>query len=333
MTPLLKVENLHISFSTLSKKVAAVRGVSFHLRQGETVGIVGESGCGKSVMTRGLTRLLPSLSSRIDQGRILYRGEDLLLKSEREMRKIRGKEMGMIFQDPMTSLNPTMRIGDQIIEGYALHHPHATKEEMESRALELLKRVGISESASRLRQYPHELSGGMRQRVMIAIAIISAPTLLIADEPTTALDVTIQAQILELIKELQVKEEMSVILITHDLSIVASLCDRVLVMYAGKIVESAPVEELFENPKHPYTCRLLRSIPRLDLSSKNKLYSIEGSPPDLSKQITGCSFAKRCPNAISPCYVMQPSSRCINQNHHVSCFLFDPRLNKEKVKI
>ncbi|QVL56896.1 MAG: ABC transporter ATP-binding protein [Simkaniaceae bacterium] len=332
MKDLLEVENLHTSFLTLSRKVAAVRGVSFHLKQGETLGIVGESGCGKSVMARSLTRLLPSISSRIDKGRIIYRGEDLLLKSERELRKVRGKEIGMIFQDPMTSLNPTMRIGDQIIEGYALHHPNASKEEMEGHALDLLKRVGVSEAASRLKQYPHELSGGMRQRVMIAIAMISSPNILIADEPTTALDVTIQGQILGLLKEIQEKEGMSIILITHDFSIVAGFCDRVIVMYAGEIVESAPVEELFSSPKHPYTRRLLNSIPRLDLPSKRKLYSIHGSPPDLSTKIKGCAFAKRCPHAMHLCHDGKPQSHFVSKDHNVSCWLFDPRIKRQEEK-
>ncbi|MEM8728188.1 MAG: ABC transporter ATP-binding protein [Chlamydiota bacterium] len=332
MKGLLEVENLHVSFSTLSKKVAAVRGASFHLKQGETLGIVGESGCGKSVMARSITRLLPTISSKIDEGRILYRGKDLLLESQRELRKIRGKEIGMVFQDPMTSLNPTMRIGDQIIEGYARHHPKAVKEEMEEHAIDLLKRVGVSEATSRLRQYPHELSGGMRQRVMIAIAIISSPNILIADEPTTALDVTTQAQILSLIKQIQKKDGMSIILITHDLSIVSGFCDHVVVMYAGKIVESAPVEDIFTDPKHPYTCRLLKSIPRIDLPSKEKLYSIHGYPPDLSMKIKGCGFAKRCPHATNLCHDKKPENYRVTENHHVSCWLFDHRLKKEEEK-
>ncbi len=330
MKELLEVENLHTSFSSLSKKIAAVRGVSFKLKKGETVGIVGESGCGKSVMARSLTRLLPSVSAKIEKGAVFYKGEDLLLKSERELRKIRGKEIGMIFQDPMTSLNPTMRIIDQIIEGYVLHHPDKSKEEAALRALSLLEKVGISDAHVRLRQYPHELSGGMRQRVMIAIAMISSPSILIADEPTTALDVTIQAQILDLLKGIQKKEKMSILLITHDFSIVAGFCDRVVVMYAGEVVESASVDELFSAPKHPYTRRLLNSIPRLDLPTKKQLYSIHGSPPDLSYKIKGCSFAKRCPHAMHICSDGKPKEIEVSPDHHTACWLFDPRIERKR---
>ncbi len=329
MKKLLEVKDLHISFSTLSRKIRAVQGVSFEIKEGETLGIVGESGCGKSVMVKSITRLLPSISSHIDQGEIYYKGENLLLKRERELRKVRGKEIGMIFQDPMTSLNPTMKIGDQIIEGYALHHPSALKEEMKMRAIKLLKRVGISDSETRLTQFPHELSGGMRQRVMIAISIISSPKLLIADEPTTSLDVTIQAQILGLLKEIQKREQMSIILITHDFSIVAKFCDRVIVMYAGKITESAPVNELFRAPKHPYTRRLLNSIPRLDLPSTRQLYSIHGFPPDLSSKIKGCAFAQRCPHAMKLCHDKCPSSIEVSKGHHAACWIFEP-FNTEK---
>ncbi|MBF5059108.1 ABC transporter ATP-binding protein [Candidatus Neptunochlamydia vexilliferae] len=330
MKELLEVENLHTSFSSLSKKIAAVRGVSFKLKEGETVGIVGESGCGKSVMARSLTRLLPSVSAKVEKGSVFYHGENLLLKSERELRKVRGKEIGMIFQDPMTSLNPTMRIIDQITEGYALHHPEKSKEEVAARALALLEKVGISDARTRLRQYPHELSGGMRQRVMIAIAMISSPNILIADEPTTALDVTIQAQILDLLKEIQQKEKMSILLITHDFSIIAGFCDRVVVMYAGEVVESAPVDELFSAPKHPYTRRLLNSIPRLDLPSKKQLYSIHGSPPDLSHKIKGCSFAKRCPHAMHICNDGKPKAVQVGEEHTTSCWLFDPRIERKR---
>lgn len=329
MNKFLKVEDLHTSFSTLSKKVTAVRGVSFELFQGETLGIVGESGCGKSVMAKSITRLLPSNTACIESGRVFYKGENLLEKSERKLRKIRGREIGMIFQDPMTSLNPTMKIEHQITEGYALHYPHVSAQEARIRALELLDRVGIPEPESRMSQYPHELSGGMRQRVMIAIAMIPFPSILIADEPTTALDVTIQAQILDLLKEIQQREQMSIMLITHDLSIVASFCDRVIVMYAGQIVESAPAEKLFHSPKHPYTRRLLNAIPRLDLPVKRHLYSIQGSPPDLGTPIKGCSFRERCPHAMPKCSDKNPISYEVEPNHHTACWLFDPRLSRD----
>ena len=330
MKKLLEVEDLHTSFSTLSKKIRAVRGVSFDLYQGETLGVVGESGCGKSVMAKSLTRLLPTISSHIDKGTVLYKGENLLKKNERELRKIRGKEIGMIFQDPMTSLNPIMKIGSQIIEGYEAHHPHVPRQEVALRVLELLERVGIPDAQSRMNQYPYELSGGMRQRVMIAIAMISSPRILIADEPTTALDVTIQAQILELLREIQEKEKMSIILITHDLSVIANFCDRVIVMYAGEIIEKAPVEELFRVPKHPYTRRLLNSIPRLDLPPKRHLYSIHGSPPDLSCKLKGCSFYSRCPHAMPICHDGKPKAFEIEPEHHVSCWLFAPRITRKE---
>ncbi|MCB1084540.1 MAG: ABC transporter ATP-binding protein [Chlamydiia bacterium] len=330
---LLEVENLHTSFATLSKKVHAVRGASFKVHKGETVGIVGESGCGKSVMARSITRLLPPLSSSVDQGKVLFRSSDLLQKSEAELCRIRGKEIGMIFQDPMTSLNPTMKIGKQIIEGYLTHHPESNIKKAKEKALALLKRVGVSEAISRLDQFPHELSGGMRQRIMIAIAMISSPHLLIADEPTTALDVTIQAQIINLLKEIQQKEGMSILLITHDFSIVAGFCDRVLVMYAGEIVESATVESLFASPKHPYTRRLMNSIPRLDQSSKRGLYSIHGSPPDLSSKLKGCPFANRCPHAMHLCLGSSPPSIEVSPDHHASCWLFDPRVDRKEKSI
>ncbi|MCB1075347.1 MAG: ABC transporter ATP-binding protein [Simkania sp.] len=326
---LLKVKNLSTSFSTLSKKVKAVQDVSFELDEGMSLGIVGESGCGKSVMARSLTRLLPSITARVDGGNVYYRGKDLLLLKEQELCGVRGKEIGMIFQDPMTSLNPTMRIGDQIIEGYAHHHPEATEEELVERALKFLNRVGVSDPTSRFYQFPHELSGGMRQRVMIALAMISSPKILIADEPTTALDVTIQAQILGLLKEIQQKDGMSIILITHDLSVVAGFCDRVIVMYAGRIVENAPVDELFSAPKHPYTRRLLNSIPRLDISTKKQLYCIDGAPPDLSSKIKGCPFAKRCPHALHLCHDGHPQSIEVAPSHQVSCWLYDPRIQRK----
>lgn len=323
MKNLLSVKNLRTSLSSQGKKIRAVRGVSFDLQPGETLGIVGESGCGKSIMAKSITGLLPRLTATIESGQILYKNEDLLRKSERQMRSVRGKEISMIFQDPMTSLNPTMKIGSQIAEGYRLHHPKATQEEVYTRVIELLNQVGIPQPEARYSQYPHELSGGMRQRVMIAIAMIAKPHILIADEPTTALDVTIQAQILELLKAIQKKENMSVILITHDFSIVSNFCDRVLVMYAGEVIEHATVDQLFKSPKHPYTRRLLHSIPRLDTPIGKSLYTIQGSPPDLAFVSPGCSFAKRCPHSEALCETQKPDCFHIEENHCASCWLYE----------
>jgi len=322
MNNLLTVKKLRTTLSSQNRKIRAVRNVSFDLKPGETLGIVGESGCGKSIMAKTITRLLPRLTAEVESGEVLYRGEDLLSKSEAEMRATRGKEISMIFQDPMTSLNPTMKIGKQIAEGYRLHHPKATSEEVYTRVIELLNQVGIPQPEARYNQYPHELSGGMRQRVMIAIAMIAKPHILIADEPTTALDVTIQAQILELLKAIQKKENMSIILITHDFSIVSNFCDRVLVMYAGEIIEVATVDQLFNSPKHPYTRRLLHSIPRLDTPIGKALYTIQGSPPDLASITPGCSFQNRCPNAEERCRREKPPCLSIEEGHFASCFLY-----------
>ena len=329
MQPLLKVEDLEVSLLSFSKKIRPLRGMTFHINVGEIVGLVGESGCGKSIAVRTLMGLLPKHYSRIEKGRILYRGENLLSKNSKELRNIYGKEMGMIFQDPMTSLNPTMRIGDQILEGYARHYPEIPLKERKNQAVDLLQKIGISNPLSRLKQYPHMLSGGMRQRVMLAIAIICSPALLIADEPTTALDVTIQAQILALLKEIQKSTQMSLLLITHDLSLVASFCDRVFVMYAGEIIESAPVDTLFKSPAHPYTQRLLDAIPRLDLPPEKTLIPIPGSPPDLSLKIEGCPFAKRCPFALPLCHSKKPSNDSVGADHSVSCWLLHPDFQKK----
>ncbi|MBI3211824.1 MAG: ABC transporter ATP-binding protein [Simkania negevensis] len=322
MKELLDVRNLHISFSSKKKIIRAVRGASFSLYTGETVGIVGESGAGKSVLAKSLLRLLPSFSTQIEKGEVFYKGEELLSQTENKIRSIRGKEISMIFQDPMSSLNPTMKIGAQIIEGYKLHHKKASRKEVLAKGLELLNRVGIPDPEIRYEQYPHELSGGMRQRVMIAIAMIASPSLLIADEPTTALDVTIQMQILTLLKEIQQKENTTILFITHDLGIVAGFCDRVLVMYAGKIVESALTETLFSSPKHPYTQLLLKAIPRLDSEAKQPLYTIHGTPPDLSLLYPGCSFAPRCPKRFDLCAKKAPSLLPVEESQEVSCHLY-----------
>jgi ABC-type dipeptide/oligopeptide/nickel transport system ATPase component len=261
---ILQVKNLHVSLRTWGKKILALQGIEFSLKEGEILGIVGESGCGKSVTAKAIMGLLPNHAAKVEQGQILYLGKDLASLSEAEMRKVRGREIAMVFQDPMTSLNPTQRIGTQIVEGLLLHRPHLKKFAAEAKAIDLLSSVGIAQPEIRFRAYPHTLSGGMRQRAMIALAMACDPKILIADEPTTALDVTVQAQILELLKEIANTRKTSIILITHDLSVVARICDRVLVMHAGKIVEEAGVEELFAAPSHPYTQKLLQSIPRFE---------------------------------------------------------------------
>ena len=305
MKPLLKVENLKVCFHTYLGKVEAVRDISFEVMPGETIAIVGESGCGKSVTAQAILRLIPTPPGEIEEGKIYFQERELLHAPKRLMKQIRGKEIGMIFQDPMTSLNPTMRIGKQIMEGLRLHQ-HLSKHEARQRALELLHLVEISNPEKRIDQYPHEFSGGMRQRVMIAIALACNPKLLIADEPTTALDVTIQAQILELMKTVQKKMGTSIILITHDLGIVASVCDRVLVMYAGQIVETGTVHSIYKNPLHPYTKGLLQSIPRLDMDKSNTLTPIFGSPPNLLNPPPGCAFCDRCNKAMRICQQKEP---------------------------
>jgi oligopeptide transport system ATP-binding protein len=300
---LLEVKDLQVSFSIQGQKLKAVRGVSFQVNAGEIVGLVGESGCGKSATVHSLLKLDPSQEIT---GKALFKGEDLVAKSSSELNRFRGREIGMIFQDPMTSLNPTMRIGNQIAEGL-IYHKLATSKEALQKALTLLDLVGISDPKTCIQQYPHSLSGGMRQRVLIAIAIACSPKLIIADEPTTALDVTISAQILALLKSLCQRLETSLLLITHDLSIVASVCDRVLVMYAGKIIEQGPVEEIFYRPKHPYTKMLLHTIPRIDRPRLEKISPIKGCPPNLFTTFTGCPFAPRCPRAVEQCHREEPA--------------------------
>lgn len=323
MKKLLDVKNLEISFTIHQRKVHAVRNISFFLRQGERLGIVGESGCGKSATAKALVKLLPSHSCTL-QGEIWFDEKNLMPYSEKMMRSVRGKEISMIFQDPMTSLNPTLKIGSQIAEGYRRHNPEASHQEVEQSSKEMLELVGISEPEQVLRSYPHTLSGGMRQRVMIAIALVCKPKLLLADEPTTSLDVTIQAQILELMQTLQKKTDTSIILITHDLSVVAGFCDRVLVMYAGQIVEDASVHELFENPQHPYTRRLLQSLPRLNMPKDHPLIPIEGRPPDLLSVPSGCPFWTRCVEAMHVCRLKNPQPFSVGQDHLSSCWKHAP---------
>lgn len=317
-TVVLDVRNLHTEFYTRNGIVHAVNGNSFQLRKGETLGIVGESGCGKSVTMLSIMRLLPEETAKIPQGEVYFLGRDLLKLPKEEMQKIRGSQIAMIFQDPMTSLNPVLTVGLQLIEPLMIHMG-MNKKEATNKAEELLQLVGIPDAKARLNDYPHQFSGGMRQRVMIAMGLSCNPALLIADEPTTALDVTIQAQIVELIKTLRDKFEMSLVWITHDLGLVAGLADRIIVMYAGFIVEEASVYELYANPKHPYTNALLRSLPRVDRNLKDKLEDIKGLPPDLIGKFTGCPFTKRCSYADEECYLIVPPLREISDGHKIAC--------------
>jgi oligopeptide transport system ATP-binding protein len=324
MNKLLEVKNLKVTFHTPHQSLTAVRDVSFDLHEGEILGIVGESGCGKSATAKALLKLLPSHSCQIE-GKALLAGRNLVEYSDRQMQKVRGKEIGMIFQDPMTSLNPTLKIGYQIIEGIRKHDPQISQRDASAEAIGMLELVGIPQPETRFNEYPHTLSGGMRQRAMIAIALAAKPKILLADEPTTALDVTIQAQILDLMKGIQLKTRTSIILITHDLSVIAGFCDRVLVMYAGEIVESGPVEELFYRPSHPYTQRLLQSIPRLDMPQDQSLIAIEGTPPDLSSLLPGCGFCSRCPLAMNICRIQSPPLSTVGPEHEAACWRHDAR--------
>jgi oligopeptide transport system ATP-binding protein len=322
---LLEVKNLYISFDTYAGEVQAIRGVNFDIDRGESLAIVGESGSGKSVTVQTVMKLIPMPPGRIKAGDILFQGENLVEKTEKEMQKIRGGKIGMIFQDPMTSLNPTMTVGKQIAEGIMAHQNLGKKEAME-KALEMLKLVHIPNPERRIKQYPHEFSGGMRQRVVIAIALACNPELLIADEPTTALDVTVQAQILDLLKELKNNLDTAVIMITHDLGVVADIAERVIVMYGGEIMEEASVHDIFYNPKHPYTWGLIKSIPRLDVDSKTeKLSSIEGTPPDLFNPPKGCPFAPRCEYAMEICKEEKPKMYEVGSGHEVACWLQDEK--------
>jgi len=324
MNRLLEVDNLEFSFNTYGGEVKAVRGVSFHVDEGEIVGIVGESGCGKSVTSQCIMRLNPEPPGFFKNGSIKYKDKEIVAMSEKQMRLIRGTEIGMIFQDPMTSLNPTMKIGKQIEEAL-MNSRGISKKQAKEKAVEMLKLVGISNIEKRYEQYPHEFSGGMKQRVMIAIALVCSPSLLIADEPTTSLDVTIEAQILDLMKELQYKLGMSIIIITHDLGVVSNLCDRILVMYGGKIVESGDLYDIFYNSRHPYTWGLLKSIPGLHIDRNQELYPIEGTPPDLFAPPVGCPFAARCEYAMEICYEELPPEFTVDSRHKTMCWLQHPQ--------
>ena len=321
MTPILEVKDLKTYFRTPLGIVRAVDGVSFSLSRGETLGIVGESGSGKSVTSLSIMQLLAKPAGYIAGGEILLEGRDLLKLREREMRRIRTREIAMIFQDPMTSLNPVVPVGRQIAETLRLHLG-MSRTQARTRVAELLGIVGIPEPHRRLDDYPHQFSGGMRQRVMIAMALTCDPKVLIADEPTTALDVTIQAQILELIARLQEELHMAVIIITHDLGVVAGMADRINVMYGGKIVESGPTEQIFEDPRMPYTIGLLRSVPRIDEELDQRLIAIRGTPPDLGKEVHGCHFAPRCDYVQPVCFSKRPPLRPVASNQRAAC-LFD----------
>ena len=320
---LLEVKNMYVSIHTDSGVIKAVRGVSFDLKESETLAIVGESGSGKSITNRAIMGLLP-VGGRIDEGEVILNGRDISRFSEKEMNAIRGAEISMIFQDPLTSLNPTMTVGNQITEMLMLHKPEMTKEQRRNRALELLDMVGIPNPVERIDQYPHQFSGGMRQRVMISIALACEPQILIADEPTTALDVTIQAQILELMKKLQKKVNTSIIIITHNLGVVSSMADRVVVMYGGRFVECGILDEVFYETKHPYTKGLMDSIPNMQLSNQ-KLYSIPGTPPDLISPPRGCPFAARCSRCMKVCEEFAPPEFTFSETHRASCWLYDDR--------
>lgn len=317
---LLQVKNLAISFSTYRGKVKAVRDVSFSVDEGKTIGIVGESGCGKSVTSHAIMGLLPRENSKIEHGQIIFNDRNITDLSEKEMNRLRGNEIAMIFQDPMTSLNPVLTIGTQIQESLFLHKK-LTKQQARQRAIELLNLVGIPSAEMRLDDYPHQFSGGMRQRVMIAMALSCEPKLLIADEPTTALDVTVQAQILDLLKQLQRKTNTAIVLISHDLGVIANLCDDIAVMYAGQIVEYGSAEDIFYNAHHPYTKGLLKSLPRLTDKKDEPLSVIEGQPPDLKQDINFCPFAMRCNKAMRICAAQIPAVTQIGNHHYVKCWL------------
>ena len=317
---ILELKNVVYSFKTYGGEVKAVRDVSFDVRAGEVLGIVGESGCGKSVTAQCILRLNPEPPGFFEGGEIFYKGEDILKMDNKAIRIIRGGEIGFVFQDPMTSLNPTMKVGKQIMEVFVGREGY-TKAEVKEKALEIMKLIGISDSEKRFNQYPHELSGGMKQRVMIAIALVSNPSLIICDEPTTSLDVTIEAQILELLLELREKLGTSIIMITHDLGVIAKICDRVVVMYGGQVVEKGTVREIYYNTAHPYTSGLMHSIARLETNRGEKLHPIEGTPPDLFSPPAGCPFAARCDYCMDVCNEYPPDEYRLSDEHMTRCWL------------
>lgn len=328
---ILEVKDLEVSFKTYAGNVKAVRGTSFHVNKGETLALVGESGCGKTVTAKSIIGILPKHQTTIgEKSQIILNGRDILPLPEKEKRKVRGNEVSMIFQDPMTSLNPTTRIGDQIAEGIKLH-TQKSKKEIDAEVLRLLELVRIPNPKVRVKQYPHEFSGGMRQRAMIAVALACNPDLLIADEPTTALDVTIQAQIMDLMKDIQKEFNTAIILVTHDLGVVAAYAHRIHVMYAGKILEKGSVEEIFYEPKHPYTMALLKSVPTLKMENKASLYSLEGTPPDLLNPPAGCSFAPRCEFGMNICRKRMPEMKEFSDTHCCNCWMLSEEAKKRGI--
>jgi peptide/nickel transport system ATP-binding protein len=318
---LLSVEGLRTSFFTDDGEIPAVDNVDFYVNEGEILGIVGESGCGKSVTSLSIMGLVPHPPGKVVGGKILFKGEDLTKASERRMRQIRGNEIAMIFQEPMTSLNPLFTIGDQLVEAIRIHKKWS-KQKARERAIEMMKHVGLPRAEELMNEYPHQLSGGMRQRVMIAMAMVCEPKLLIADEPTTALDVTIQAQILQLMKKLNEESNTAVIMITHDLGVVAEICDRVVVMYSGKVVEEGDVKTIFKNPQHPYTKGLIQSVPDMRFKQQ-RLYSIPGNVPKPGSIKNGCRFAPRCEQAFDRCFEENPELFTTESGHRTRCFLHD----------
>jgi len=318
----LEVKDLRTYLYTRWGVVRAVDGVSFALREGETLGLVGESGCGKTMTGLSVLRLLPEPAARIIEGQVLLEGEDLVAKTEAEMRRVRGRRIAMILQDPQTSLNPVFTIGNQLIEAIKTHHADGHRS-LVRRAVERLRQVRVAAAERRVRDYPHQMSGGMKQRVVGAIAISCEPRVIIADEPTTALDVTIQAQYLRLLRELQEQTNLAIIFITHDFGVVAKMCDRVAVMYAGRIVEQGPVRDIFNHPAHPYTQALLHSVPSMD-EDIERLYSIEGQPPALWDLPSGCRFAARCPHVVDRCRVDYPPAFSLNDDHTAHCWKLSP---------
>lgn len=316
-TPFIEVKNLTVHYTSEGKEIHAVNDVSFSLQKGETLGLVGETGAGKTTIAKSILRILPEPPAQVDSGRILLEGKDLLPLSNDEMRKIRGKRISMIFQDPMTALNPVMRVGAQIAEGITLHE-HLSKKDAEEKAKKMLEMVGIP--GSRYRDYPHQFSGGMKQRVVIAMALACSPDLLLADEPTTALDVTIQAQILELMQDLQKKLGMAIIMVTHDLGVIASMCDEILVMYGGRVCERGTADDIFYRPAHEYTKGLLRSIPKAD-NMNEKLVPIGGTPINLLQMPAGCAFCPRCDAAMKICLSEKPEELRISDTHLASCWM------------